>query len=181
MTTPIIIEDYDPHWPLRFEAIRERLASVLGTFATAIEHVGSTAVPGLPAKPIIDIDVLLKSVEDLPQVVATLTAIGYQHQGTLGIPGRDVLKAPGHDIHHHLYVCSTPGTEFLRHIAFRDYLRSHPKDAEDYARLKHSLAGKFSVDRDAYTHAKTDFIEEILQRADLKTTEHSSPAARTKV
>jgi GrpB-like predicted nucleotidyltransferase (UPF0157 family) len=179
MTDPIIIEDYDPQWPQQFNAIRSRIAPVLSTFASAIEHVGSTAVPGLAAKPIIDIDVLLKSAQDLPRVITELKTVGYEHQGTLGVPGRDAFKAPGHDIQHHLYVCSTPGTEFFRHIAFRDYLRAHPKDAEDYARLKRSLAGKFSVDRETYTHAKTDFIQEILRRADLEKTEHSLRTTRT--
>jgi GrpB-like predicted nucleotidyltransferase (UPF0157 family) len=179
MTTPIIIEEYDPQWPQRFDAIRSRIAPVLGTFAAAIEHIGSTAVPGLAAKPIIDIDVLLKSAKDLPRVITKLKAVGYQHQGTLGVPGRHAFKAPEHDVHHHLYICSTPDTEFFRHIAFRDYLRTHPKDAEDYARLKRSLAGKFSVDRETYTHAKTDFIQEILRRADLENKEHSPRATRT--
>ncbi len=179
MTVPIIIEEYDPQWPQRFDAIRSRIAPVLGALTAAIEHIGSTAVPGLPAKPVIDIDVLLKSPKDLPQVISKLKAIGYQHQGTLGVPGRDAFKAPGHDIHHHLYVCSTPVTEFFRHIAFRDYLRTHPQDAEDYARLKRSLAGKYSVDREAYTQAKTDFIHEILQHADLENAEHSSRSSRT--
>jgi GrpB-like predicted nucleotidyltransferase (UPF0157 family) len=179
MTTPIIIEDYDPQWPQRFDGIRSRIAPVVGSLAAAIEHVGSTAVPGLAAKPIIDIDVLLKSDKDLPRVIAKLKAVGYRHQGILGVPGRDAFKAPEHDIQHHLYVCSTPGTEFFRHLAFRDYLRMHPKDAEDYARLKRSLAGKFSIDRETYTQAKSDFIQEILRRADLENTEHSPRATRT--
>ncbi len=179
MTTPIMIEEYDPQWPQQFDAIRSRIAPVLATFASAIEHVGSTAVPGLAAKPIIDIDVLLKSTEHLPEVIAKLKAVGYVHEGTLGVPGRDAFKAPGHDIQHHLYVCSTPDTEFFRHVAFRNYLRAHPRGAEDYARLKRSLAGKFSVDRETYTHAKTDFIQEILRRADLDSTEHSPRATRT--
>jgi GrpB-like predicted nucleotidyltransferase (UPF0157 family) len=179
MTTLIIIEQYNPQWPQQFDAIRLRIAPVLDRFATAIEHIGSTAVPGLAAKPIIDIDVLLKSARDVPRVTAKLTAVGYQHQGTLGVPGRDAFKAPGHDIHHHLYVCSTPDTEFFRHIAFRDYLRKHPNDAGDYARLKYSLAGRFSVDRDTYTQAKTDFIQEILRRADLEKAEHFPRAERT--
>jgi GrpB-like predicted nucleotidyltransferase (UPF0157 family) len=179
MTTPIIIEEYDPQWPQRFDSIRSRIAAVLGSFATTIEHIGSTAVPGLAAKPIIDVDVLLESAEDLPQVIARLKAIGYEHRGTLGIPGRDSFKAPQHDIHHHLYVCSAPDTEFFRHVAFRDWLRAHPKDAEDYARLKRSLAGKFSVDRETYTQGKADFIQEILRRADLENREHSSRATRT--
>ncbi len=178
MTAPIMIEEYDPQWPQRFDAIHSRIAPVLGALASAIEHVGSTAIPGLAAKPIIDIDVLLNSPKNLPQAITKLQAIGYEHQGTLDVPGRDAFKAPGHDIQHHLYVCSTPDTEFSRHIAFRNYLRTHPTDAEDYAQLKRSLAGKFAVDRETYTRAKTDFIEEILRRAQLENTEHSPRATR---
>jgi GrpB-like predicted nucleotidyltransferase (UPF0157 family) len=171
MTTPIIIEEYDPQWPKSFEGISSRIASALGRWAAAIEHVGSTAVPGLPAKPIIDLDVLLRSDEDLLHVIQKLHLLGYQHRGTLGIPGRDAFRAPAHDMRHHLYVCSPSSQEFSRHITFRDYLRRHPRDADDYARLKRSLSGRFSIDRDAYTEAKTEFIEEILRRARLETSE----------
>jgi GrpB-like predicted nucleotidyltransferase (UPF0157 family) len=179
MTEPLIIEEYDRQWPKSFEAIRSRIASVLGKFAAAIEHVGSTAVPGLAAKPIIDIDVLLRSNQDLAPVTKKLAAMGYQHRGTLGIPGRDAFQAPGHDVSHHLYVCASDSLEFLRHISFRDYLRSHPQDAEDYADLKRGLSGKFSLDRDAYTQAKTAFIEGVLRRARLEIPEHLSRAQRT--
>jgi len=176
MTTPIIIEDYDPHWPQHFDAIRSRIAPVLGTLAAAIEHIGSTAVPGLPAKPIIDLDILLKSPADLPAVISKLQAFGYEHQGTLGVPGREAFRAPAHDVPHHLYVCVPGSLEYSRHIAFRDYLRSHPRDAEAYSSLKHNLSGRFSIDRDAYTQAKTEFIERILRLANA---EHSSVPKRT--
>lgn len=179
MTEPIIIEEYDPQWPKSFETIRLRIAPVLVKFAAAIEHVGSTAVPGLAAKPIIDIDVLLRSDKDLVAVIKKLAALGYQHKGTLGVAGRDAFRAPGHDIRHHLYVCEPNGGEFLRHIAFRDYLRHHPKEADDYAILKRSLSGKFSIDRATYTQAKTEFVEEILRRARIEIPELFSRAQRT--
>lgn len=179
MTTPIIIEDYDPSWPRSFEAIRERITPAIGKFVTAIEHVGSTSIPGLAAKPIIDIDVLLRSSDDLPLAIDALNGLGYQHQGTLGIPGRDAFLAPSHDVRHHLYVCS-PGTpEFERHIIFRDYLRRHPKEAAEYVRLKRNLSGRFSIDHEAYTDAKTEFIEGILRRARLETREHLFRPRRT--
>lgn len=179
MTTPIIIEDYDPSWPRSFEAIQARITPALDKFVTAIEHVGSTAVPGLAAKPIIDIDVLLRSPDDLPLAIEALNGLGYQHQGTLGISGRDAFVAPSHDVRHHLYVCSPSTPEFRRHIMFRDYLRRNPKEAAEYARLKRNLSGRFSIDREAYTEAKTEFIEEILRRARLQSREHLFRPRRT--
>ena len=164
MTGPIIIEDYNPLWPQQFEKIRARLASVLGEIAAAIEHTGSTAVPGLAAKPILDVDVLLKSSADLTLAISKLAAMGYQHQGDLGVPGRDAFKAPYHDVPQHLYVCSAGSQEFSRHIKFRDHLRTHPEDSAAYATLKRKLAREFHLDRDAYTNAKTDFIADILRR-----------------
>ena len=162
---PVIIEDYDAHWPELFESFRARMAVALGAIAAAIEHVGSTAVPGLPAKPIIDIDVLLRSPADLPQAITRLVCIGYEHRGDLGIIGREAFRCQQNNFPHHLYVCPPNSREFRRHIAFRDYLRSHPADARVYARLKRELAGRFINDREAYNEAKTTFVEEVLQRA----------------
>jgi GrpB-like predicted nucleotidyltransferase (UPF0157 family) len=133
--------------------------------AAAVEHVGSTAIPGLAAKRTIDIDVLLGSGADLPLVIARLASFGYVHRGDLGVTGREAFRAPPNDVPHHLYVCLPGSHEYRRHIAFRDYLRSHPKDAKAYAILKHELACKFGSDRDAYTQTKGKFVEEILRRA----------------
>ncbi len=173
MTGPIIIENYDPLWPQRFEQVRARIAPALGALAAAIEHIGSTAVPGLAAKPIIDVDVLLKSPGDLPLAISKLAALGYLHEGNLGIPGRDAFQAPYHDAPHHLYVCSPDSPEYSRHLALRDHLRTHPKDADAYSSLKRELARKFPLDREAYTQAKTNFIGEILRRAGASDTELS--------
>lgn len=101
---PVVIVDYDPLWPKQFETLRYRLANVLGGLALTIEHVGSTAVPGLAAKPILDIDVLLRSPDDLPSAIAALASIGYLHRGDLGIPGREAFRAPSNYLRHHLYV-----------------------------------------------------------------------------
>ena len=160
-----MINDYDPQWPCRFEELRLRIAAALGELATAIEHIGSTAVPGLDAKPIIDMDVLLKANGDFPGAVVRLASLGYRHQGDLGIPGREAFEAPPAGFAHHLYVCLPHCMQYRRHIAFRDHLRKHPDDASAYAELKRRLAAQFSCDRAAYVAGKTQFVSAILQRA----------------
>jgi GrpB-like predicted nucleotidyltransferase (UPF0157 family) len=165
MSSRITIQDYDPLWPQQFETLRSRIAATLGEMAIAVEHVGSTAVPGLAAKPIIDIDILLKSSTDFPLVITRLSSSGYEHQGDLGITGREVFRPPPNDLPHHLYVCPPDSQEYMRHIAFRDHLRTHPEDANAYATLKRMLAGKFADDRDAYTQGKGEFVANILRSA----------------
>ncbi len=165
MTSRVVVVDYDPDWPRQFVALRSRIVDALGALAREIEHVGSTSVPGLAAKPIIDIDVHLQSDTDLPLVIATLASLGYEHRGDLGVPSREAFRTPPGDFPHHLYVCLCNSEEFSRHLAFRDYLRTHTQDAHSYARLKHNLAEQFPADREAYNHGKRGFVEEILRRA----------------
>jgi GrpB-like predicted nucleotidyltransferase (UPF0157 family) len=156
---------YDARWPMAFAALRDNLAGVLGPLALRIEHVGSTAVPGLPAKSVIDIDVVIATREDLPRVIAGLRTLGYQHEGDLGIPGREAFASPAGTSAHHLYVCTADSPELARHITFRDYLRSNPGQASAYADLKRALARQFRTDRDAYSRGKTAFIERALAAA----------------
>lgn len=165
MSSRINIADYDSRWPEQFETLRSRIAAALGDLAIAIEHIGSTAVPGLAAKPIIDIDVLMRLDAHLPLVTSKLALLGYDHQGDLGVPGREAFRAPPDDFRHHLYVCRPDSQEYRRHIAFRDYLRTHPKDANAYASLKRSLADKFGDQREAYNQAKSQFVEQITRHA----------------
>ncbi len=163
MPDPVIIEDYNPRWPQLFEMLRSRIASVLDELAISIEHVGSTAVPGLAAKPIIDIDVLLRSSTDLPVVIRILADLGYEHRGDLGVSGREAFRAKSDAVQHHLYVCPPGSREYERHIAFRNYLRTHAADANAYALLKRELASRFCNDREGYNQAKSAFVERILQ------------------
>jgi GrpB-like predicted nucleotidyltransferase (UPF0157 family) len=165
MENPVIVLDYDPNWPELFQSLRKRIADALGNMAVAIEHVGSTAVPELAAKPIIDIDVLLASETMLPTAVERLASLGYIHQGNLGIAEREAFLAPANDPPHHLYVCPPCSAEFRRHMAFRDYLRAHPKDAKIYGDLKITLAERFQEDRSAYNNAKSEFVTELTNRA----------------
>jgi GrpB-like predicted nucleotidyltransferase (UPF0157 family) len=176
MSAPIIIENYDAHWPEQFEVLRSRIAPVLAALAAAIEHIGSTAVPGLAAKPIIDIDVLLRSTADLPEAITLLAILGYQHRGDLGVPGREAFRPPPNDLPHHLYVCVPECVEYTRHVTFRNHLRRHHEEAHSYERLKRALAVEYRNDREAYNLAKTAFVEAVLQSAAMM--EHSAPAGR---
>jgi GrpB-like predicted nucleotidyltransferase (UPF0157 family) len=164
LPNPVIIEDYDPRWPQLFEMLRSRIAPVLDELAISIEHVGSTAVPGLAAKPIIDIDVLLRSSTDLAVVIRKLADLGYEHRGDLGVSGREAFRAKAAAVQHHLYVCPLGSLEYDRHIAFRNYLRTHAADAHAYVLLKRQLASKFGSDREGYNEAKSDFVQRILRR-----------------
>lgn len=122
VANPVIVADYDPQWPQPFEVLRSQLASVLNEHAMTIEHVGSTAVPGLAGKPIIDIDVLLRSSTDLPVVIRKVVELGYEHKGNLGGTGREAFRVKSAAVKHHLYVCWPGSREFDSHVKFRHYL-----------------------------------------------------------
>jgi GrpB-like predicted nucleotidyltransferase (UPF0157 family) len=171
----ILIADYDPVWPRLFEDERQRLHAAVGEWAIAIEHVGSTAVPGLAAKPIIDIGVALRSFEDALKCITPLFELGYQCLGEYGIPGRIFFRkltdAPlagqthsGVARTHHVHMYQQDHYEFVQQILFRDYIRSHPEVAREYERLKHRLAEEHS-DMNEYAMAKSDFVQDILAKA----------------
>jgi GrpB-like predicted nucleotidyltransferase (UPF0157 family) len=162
MPEPVVISDYDPLWPEQFEQIRATIAAVLGDVAVAIEHVGSTAVPGLAAKPIIDINVAVASDVDIPKAIQLLSSIGYVHEGDLGIRGREAFKAPVGTFPHHLYVCTRDAEPFRRMLMLRDRLRADPPSAQEYGKIKKELARRFRDDRRGYTEAKSEFIERVL-------------------
>jgi len=165
MHNSIVIEDFDPQWSTTFETIRLGLATALGPLALRIEHVGSTAVPGLPAKPIIDIDVVIESESDLPAVTDRLATIGYTYQGDLGIARRYAFCSRDPEPAHHLYVCPKDSPELHRHLLFRDFLRTHPSTAHAYGALKRQISAEVAGDRVAYTERKGAFIERVLQDA----------------
>ena len=163
---PIEVIDYDPSWPVLFEDIAERIqAAFANGLLVRIEHAGSTSVPGLPAKPVIDIDVVIPSRADLPDAISRLAALGYAHQGDLGITSRESFRQPEDTPRHNLYVCAEDSPELHRHLAFRDYLRTHPDDARRYAELKRELAARHVSDIDGYVNGKADFIKSVLQKA----------------
>jgi GrpB-like predicted nucleotidyltransferase (UPF0157 family) len=159
---PVILVAYDPQWPHTFEAIRAAVAAALGELAIGIEHIGSTAVPGLPAKPIVDVDVVVRRASDLPDVTARLAAIGYRYLGNLGIIGRDAFRAPAGAPEQHLFVCPSSSAELRAHLGFRDALRRSPELAAEYAALKAELARTHRYNRDAYAEGKSRFIAAAL-------------------
>jgi GrpB-like predicted nucleotidyltransferase (UPF0157 family) len=164
MPDPVVIAAYAPRWPACFARLRDRLATALGPLAVRIEHVGSTAVPGLAAKPIIDLDVVVATQGDLSAVIERLRPLGYRHEGDLGVPGRDAFASPPGSPAHHLYVCPADSPALARHLALRDLLRADPEAARAYGDLKRTLAARFGDDRVAYTEGKTLFIESLLAR-----------------
>ena len=161
----IVVQPYDEAWKKDFEDIKAELMTVLDGLVLGIEHVGSTSVPGLFAKPIIDIDVVIEDPVCFEKVKTALETIGYLHEGDLGIPGREAFKYEGKDHlrNHHLYVCSKDASELKRHISFRDYLRTHPESVEEYSRVKEEGAKLYPNDIDGYIAHKSPFIEGIYQ------------------
>lgn len=162
-TKSVTVVPYDPYWPEAFDVIRKELEAILGKMALEIHHVGSISVPGLSAKPIIDIDVEIPSYDLFPQVVAKLEEAGYRHEGNLGIPDREAFcyEHKPHLQKHHLYVCPSDSKELYRHIIFRDYLRSHPKAAQQYGAAKTEAARLCPDSIDDYISHKSACIKTI--------------------
>jgi GrpB-like predicted nucleotidyltransferase (UPF0157 family) len=157
----IEVVDYDPEWPNLFQRVRERAWPSIRDFAIAIEHVGSTSVPGLAAKPVLDIDVVIPSRNEIQLAITRLSGLSYSHCGDLGIEDREAFSAP-HGPPHHLYVCPSGSVALLNHLTLRNHLREHPSDVQAYSALKKRLAEEWSGDTDSYVAGKTDFILTIL-------------------
>ncbi|TMD31248.1 MAG: GrpB family protein [Chloroflexi bacterium] len=156
----IEVVDYDMAWPVRFEEEQVRLRRALGDMIVALEHGGSTSVPGLAAKPVIDIWVALR-VSLREEDIQAMAAIGYQYLGESVLENQDFFVKQGAPVCNvHCYPAGDP--EWDRHLRFRDWLRSHPDGAAAYAKLKRDLAMRFGADRLAYTEAKSDFIDAAL-------------------
>jgi GrpB-like predicted nucleotidyltransferase (UPF0157 family) len=164
----VVIVDPDPAWPERFARERLRIGEAIGEVACPVAHIGSTAVPGLAAKPIVDILVVLEDVEDVEDESAYLPQLeraGY----TLRVrePGHRMFRTPQRDVHVHIWGQDDP--EVGRHLAFRDRLRASAEDREAYERLKRKLAQQNWDDTNHYAQAKGPLVEEILTRSDLLT------------
>ena len=169
-TKHVVVLPYDEAWADRFAEIKTEIEAALGELVFRIEHVGSTAVPGLSAKPIIDLDVVIRDSSAFHAAAAALEAIGYQHEGDLGIAGREAFRYDGKDHlqKHHLYVCAQDSAELKRHLAFRDYLRTHPEAVREYSQVKEEGAALYPYDIDGYIEHKTPFIRRIYQEIGLE-------------
>lgn len=164
----VVIADYDPRWPNMYARERELILGMTGEHVAAIEHIGSTSVPGLGAKPIIDIMVAVKSLSDAALCIEPLARIGYEYVPEYEdvMPERRYFRKNVEQRRAaHLHMVELASDFWRRHLLFRDFLRAHPLAAEQYYLLKKELARKFRTDREAYTDAKTSFIQAILKRA----------------
>ena len=167
-TRYVIVEDYNPIWKDELKKIKDELLTALSGQVISIEHVGSTAVEGLCAKPIIDIDIVIDN--NFEEVKRLLETFGYTHEGDLGIAGREAFKYVNKPylMMHHLYVCNKDNDELYRHITFRDYLRNHIKDREIYSKIKKEMAFKYPQDIDTYMMGKQPVILEIYRKCGLE-------------
>jgi GrpB-like predicted nucleotidyltransferase (UPF0157 family) len=164
----IVIVEYDPRWSLMFEEESARVASVLSKDLVArIDHIGSTAVRGLVAKPIIDLLVSVHSLVEAKQVaISPLEELGYAYWFDNPDPQRMFLVKglpPNSPRTHHIHIIESDSI-LRERLLFRDYLREHPDEAFRYAQLKRYLAQQFSTDREAYTSGKTEYVQSIMQR-----------------
>lgn len=169
-TAKVIVLPYDRAWKSAFEEIRQEIERATSGLITGIEHIGSTSVEGLSAKPCIDIDVIIKDYSVFDAVARKLETIGYIHEGNLGIKDREAFKYANkpHLKTHHLYVCPQYSEELHRHITFRNFLRSHPEAVKKYSLVKEIAAQLFPDDIDKYIAYKSPCIEELYMLCGLK-------------
>jgi GrpB-like predicted nucleotidyltransferase (UPF0157 family) len=168
VTVDIVVSDYDPAWPAWFEAVRAAVWPAVADLAIRIDHVGSTSVPGLAAKPIVDMDIVVASEDAVRPVIDRLAGVGYRWRGDLGIDGRQAFAPPpDRDLPpHHLYLVVEDSKAHRDHYLLRDLLRSDPEAAARYGALKRrNAADVVDGDIDAYVEGKADFVTELLARA----------------
>ena len=167
MNTPVIIVKYNPEWPELFREERKRILAKVGELGIQVEHIGGTAVPGLGAKPIIDIMIGIDDVIDVNKCIALLEEIDYtiMIKSIEGLSERKVLDKSINGMKIHLYLVEVNTENWKKNILFREYLRTHPETAQEYNNLKMELAKKYKNDQIAYTEGKAKFIKKVQSKA----------------
>jgi GrpB-like predicted nucleotidyltransferase (UPF0157 family) len=166
LVEPVRLAPYDPSWPARFEDERAALQARIGGWVVGgIHHVGSTAVPGMEAKPVIDILAGVRDLDSSRACIDLLRSLSYMHAPYRTHEMHWLCKPGPRHRTHHLHLVPVDSPRFRDELAFRDYLRAHGDAAEDYAALKRSLGQRFEYDREAYTAAKEDFVRATVDRA----------------
>lgn len=161
------VVSYSEDWPVQFAYIAGRLSRALdGVPVLGVEHVGSTAVPGLAAKPILDIDVIVER-QDVQAAIAALATIGYAHRGDLGMTDREAFTAPDDTPRRHVYVCVQGTVNLRNHLAVRDVLRARPDLRERYGAVKRALSLDPNIDIATYIARKSDVLQEVLSASEL--------------
>jgi len=161
----LIVRAYQGSWPQEFEQEAAGLRTVFGDQLVDIEHIGSTAVPGLTAKPIIDMIPVVRDIQLVDELNPQMVALGYEPLGEFGLPGRRYFRKGGDERTHHAHVYEMGNSEIQRHLAFRDYLRTHPADARRYGDLKTRLAAAHPDNWDAYMDGKDAFVKALEAEA----------------
>jgi GrpB-like predicted nucleotidyltransferase (UPF0157 family) len=163
----VVVVPHDPRWRGEFETEASRIREALGDSVVAIHHIGSTSIPGIHAKPVIDLLVEVDNLDEVDARSSAMEALGYEVKGEFGIAGRRYFRKDNtagirtHQVH----TFEARSAEAVRHLAFRDYMITHPDDARAYSELKQKLANQFPMDAEAYMDGKDDFIKEIDRRA----------------
>jgi len=170
LEAPVKIVDYDPEWPILFEKEKARILKAVGTKVVAVEHVGSTSVPGLGAKPVVDIMVGIPHLSGALDCLEPLESIGYEYvpEYEAAMPQRRYFRKGPANIpnrHYHLHMVEYNSDFWKHHLLFREYLKTHVDAASEYWGLKKRLAAKHMSNREAYTEAKTAFIKSVLSKA----------------
>ena len=166
MTRTLKVVPYDPGWADQFLVEKNSLQQVFGDILVAVHHIGSTSIPGIKAKPIIDILVVVRNIEQVDACNDAMIVLGYQPRGEFGIPGRRFFSKGGEEQRsHHVHVFESGHPEIARHLDFCDYLRAHSEEARRYGQLKAELVRKFRHASDRYTEGKTEMIREIDRKA----------------
>lgn len=162
----VVVTDYNDEWPQKFEEEAALIRSILQDEVLEIHHIGSTSVPGMKAKPIIDMMPVVREIERVDAYDEHFAAIGYEAMGEFGIQGRRYFRKGSFNRTHHIHIFSkTHQKDIERHLAVRDYLRAHPQEAHAYGELKAELASKFPTDSALYSDGKDDFVQRLEKRA----------------
>ena len=167
-TKRVVVEKWNPQWKYEYEKIVASLGKDIIYNSIKIEHVGSTSVEGLSAKPIIDLDIVIEN-DKFEIIKRLLNDKGYKHEGDLGIEGREAFSYSGKEelMTHHLYVCPKDSKELFKHITFRDFLENNPALASEYSKVKEQAAVLYPDDIDKYMEFKSEIIEKIYKRCGL--------------
>lgn len=160
----VVVVDYQSNWPLLYEQEKERLLDTIGSDIVDIEHIGSTSVPRLAAKPIIDMVASLRHFPPSASLISALEELSYIYHGELGVPGRHFFRR-GMPPTHHLHLVEPNSEVWKKQLLFRDFLRTHPEAAQRYDTLKRELAVQYRCDRQAYVNAKAPLIAELIAAA----------------
>jgi GrpB-like predicted nucleotidyltransferase (UPF0157 family) len=162
------VVSYNSNWKKMYKEESEKIKNILNDIIVDIHHIGSTAIPGIKAKPVIDILVEVKDIEAVDRYNNKMEELGYEAMGEHGIPKRRFLRKGGNKRTHHIHIFQVGSEEIERYINFKEYLITHPDKGREYSKLKEKLVNKYTYDVENYTNGKSDFIKEIDRKAKFR-------------